>query len=197
MTAGAVLLALALAACGRSASREAPSPTKEPPVSTSPALTWRTLETPLGLSFDAPIAAPPSQGVAGGMTYVVLADGPIAIGAWTGGPWSLAHWQGLVTAGGGQLAAPADVTVCGRSAVQQEATSPGDAATGAVVGDDGAIGHVEHRTPARVRGWCGPSRSAALRWSSSGRWPRRPRAAWRAAEERFFASLRCPAATGG
>ena len=196
MTAGAVLLALALAACGRSASREAPSPTKEPPVSTSPALTWRTLETPLGLSFDAPIAAPPSQGVAGGMTYVVLADGPIAIGAWTGGPWSLAHWQGLVTAGGGPLAAPADVTVCGRSAVQQEATSPGDAATGAVVGDDGAIGHVEHRTPARVRvvrAFAIGGAPVVVEWAVAAE----ARAAWRAAEERFFASLRCPAATGG
>lgn len=196
MTAVAVAVALALAACGRSASREAPSPTKESPVSTSPAPTWRTLDTPLGISFDTPTAAPVSQGAAGGMTYLVVTDGPIAIGAWTGGPWSLAHWQGLITAGGGQLAAPVDVTVCGQPAVQQEATSPGDAATGAVVGDDGAIGHLEHRTPARVRvvrAFAVGGAPVIVEWAVAAE----ARAAWRPAEQRFFASLRCPAAAGG
>lgn len=157
---------------------------------------WRELAAPFCVRFDAPAGAAPAQGTTAGMSYLLAASGPITIGAWTGGPWSLEHWRALVSSGGGLLGPSTPATVCGQPAVRQEAVMPRAQATGLVQSADDAIGHVTEDQPARTRIAVGFDLAGApvvIEWAVA----QDQRAAWRAAEDRFFASVRCAPAAGG
>ena len=188
---GARLVVLVLVgACCRGAPAERSTWNKEPPPVTATRLTWRSVDLPFGVTFDVPTTGTPAQGVAGGMSYYLHEAGPIRIGAWTGGPWSLSHWRGVATSGGGQLGPEQTATVCGRTASRQEATMPGNSATGAFTGEDGQIGHVEHVEQPEVRIVVSLELAGApvvIEWAVAAA----DRDAHRSDEAHFFASIRC------
>lgn len=177
-------------ACCRSGPAERSTWNKEPPPVTATRLTWRSVDLPFGLTFDVPTTGTPTEGVAGGMSYYLNEAGPIRIGAWTGGPWSLPHWRSVATSGGGHLGPEQAVTVCGQATSRQEASMPGDTATGAFAGEDGQIGHLEHVERPEVRVAVGVVIAGApvvIEWAVAAT----DRDVYRDDEAHFFASIRC------
>lgn len=154
-------------------------------------LSWRRhVSDALGLELDVIDGPAPSEGEAGGIRYLIQEHGGVKIGAWSGPGRDLAAWRGFYASRDVRLGAETSATVCGTAARRQEAEVAAESATGAYRGGDGAIGHIDASKPAIV--------SVAVALVAGGRpllieWavPASDRERYRAAEQRFLASLTC------
>jgi hypothetical protein len=156
-------------------------------------VTWRRHTIPaLGLELDAFDGPPAAEGSEAGITYFVQTSGPVQLAIRAGAGQDLAGWRKLYdpprqAAFGGE----AGTTLCGRPSKRQEVTVEPVRATGGFIGPDGKAVTMEHDDPRTVHvavaSRVGGQPFVAV-WSVDAA----QREAYRAAEEHFFVSIRCP-----
>jgi hypothetical protein len=154
---GIVAIAMLALACRSGASgdeRANPSPAAggtAVPTAPKPQLSWtdQTIDE-LGITVPILDGAPPSRGAAGGITYLIQEQDGVKLGVWYGAGRDLAAWRGFyATPRTATFGTEESITVCGAPAARQRAdVAAGETATGAVRGDDGAIGHIDGTAPA-------------------------------------------------
>lgn len=106
----------------------------------------------LGLAVDLLADAPISQGVAGGIHYLIQKQGALGLGVWWGPGRDLDAWHGFYGPPRKASLGPTRTrTVCGVTAHGQSAEiEAGPDAVGLAPGDDGQLGHVQATQPALV-----------------------------------------------
>lgn len=156
-------------------------------------VTWRRhTVAALGLELDAFHGPTAAEGSAAGIIYFVQTSGPAQLSIRAGAGQDLVGWRKIYgppcqAAFGDE----ASTTLCGQTAKRQEVTVEPMQATGGFIGPDGKAVTMEHNDPRMVHvavaSRIGDQPFVAV-WSVNGA----QREAYRAAEEHFFASIRCP-----
>jgi hypothetical protein len=201
VTRARLIVIFVAAGCARPAAGPAVAPVAdagavEPDaMSSSNSVTFNPHQIPaLGLTLPVVAGFPVSAGAAGGISYAMQTTPDVALGAWWGPGRDLAAWRGFYQPSRtATFARETAVTVCGQPARRQEAAlGEVEPPTGFAVGADGQNEPIIGTgSPAEV------AVAVALRVGDQAvlvEWRVRAdrRAAHRAAEERFFAELRCP-----
>jgi hypothetical protein len=166
---------------------------KDAPIMSTSNLSWRAYSiTKLGITIDV-VDGPDSltEGGNGDLYYVIQNHGPIQLGIRGGKVVSLTWWRDNFGRRAVAFGPETAVTVCGRPARRQEASVPEERATGSFRGSDGKIGHMDHRVPPTIQVAIAGTTAAGVPFVAF--WVVKPtqRAAMRADEDHFLASIRC------
>jgi hypothetical protein len=195
-----VALIIALVACGRGndpgGGGSAPRPAQIDDASEdgkpmSLTQRWRSHAIDqVGLVFDIVDGIEVREGETDSFRYAQQ-DGPVTVAMWSGKDITLAWWRGRFGGRRAKIDPETTITVCGRPGLRQEVFVEDDRATGAFRGSDDAIGHLEHRVPARahiaIAGTTSTNTPFVVTWVV----PVDRREALRADEAHFLASIRC------
>jgi hypothetical protein len=138
--------------------------------------------------FDGP---DPSENMAGGITSLLQQNGPVRLGVWVGPGMDLVGWRARLATSSAQFGPVERITICGQTAERQEARTQPSAAVGLFRSPTGMLGHLYEAPPPAVEVASAfelHGQMILLGWTVEVS----QRQTWRAAEEHFFASVRCP-----
>jgi hypothetical protein len=193
-----VILLVALAACSRGASDAGPTPSSttvrngDATIMASSNVVWRARTIAShGLSIDFVDGPQISEGDGEDQHFVLQNHDAVLAAVRIGTAMNLTWWR--ASFGQRELAFGAEsaLTVCGRPATRQEVTVPAETATGLVPAPDGSIGHITNETPTEIHVAVAGTTTAGTPFIATWVVVADRRAARRADEDHFFASIRC------